>query len=94
MASRAQVDELLARGLSYEAAAGELGISPGLVFMIATGLPADSTAASPPDELDRRGAPHVSAQRLVNPPTYEPGRSELVLRWVRERAVRERAGRA
>jgi hypothetical protein len=92
MASRAQVDELLGRGLSHEAAGRELGIAPGLVFMIATGLPADSTAATPPDERARRGAPHVSAQQLVNPPTRAPDRAEIVLRWVRERAARERGG--
>jgi hypothetical protein len=89
MASRAQVEELLGRGLTYEAVARELGIAPGLVFMIATGLPADSSAATPPDELDRRGAPRTSTQDLVGPPAYNPTRSESVLRWVRERAARE-----
>jgi hypothetical protein len=89
MASREHVEELLGRGLTYEAAARELGIAPGLVFMIATGLPADSSAATTPRELDRRGAPQGSTQHLVGPPSDNPTRSESVLRWVRERAARE-----
>jgi hypothetical protein len=89
MASRAEVDELLRRGLSYEAAAGELGIAPGLLFMIATGLPADSSAATTPGELERRGVPRTSTQQLVNPPVRTPDRSEAVLQWVRGRAARE-----
>jgi hypothetical protein len=47
MPSRAQVAELLALGHSYEAAARELGIAPGLVQLIATGLPADGGKAVP-----------------------------------------------
>jgi hypothetical protein len=89
MASREQVEELLSRGLTYEEVGAELGLAPGLVFMIATGLPADSSAATSPDELDRRGAPQGSTQHLVGPPSHNPTRSESVLRWVRERAARE-----
>jgi hypothetical protein len=89
MASREQVEEHLSRGLTYEEAGRELGIPAGLVFMIATGLPADSSAATTPLELDRRGAPHASTQLLVGPPSHNPTRSESVLRWVRERAARE-----
>ena len=89
MASREQVEQLLSRGLTHEEAGAELGLPPGLVFMIATGLPADSSAATPPDELDRRGVPHGSTQHLVGPPSHNPTRSESVLRWVRERAARE-----
>jgi hypothetical protein len=39
--TRDQVEELLDRGHSYEAAARELGIAPGLARMIATGRPGD-----------------------------------------------------
>jgi hypothetical protein len=89
MASREQVEEHLSRGLTYEEAGRELGIAPGRVFLIATGLPADSSAATTPGELDRRGAPQRSTQHLVGPPSDAPTRSESVLRWVRERAARE-----
>ena len=89
MASREHVNELLGRGLGYEAAGRELGIPPGLVFMIATGLPADSSAATPPGELERRGAPQAGTQQLVGPPVAATVGSESLLRWVRERALRE-----
>jgi hypothetical protein len=69
------------------------GPRPGRAFMIETGLPADGSQATTPEELARRGAPVASTQYLVNPPTEVPIRSEPVLRWVRERAARE-LGRA
>lgn len=45
-----QVRALLDSGHSYETAARELGVAPGLVFMIATGRPADGgdVPADPP----------------------------------------------
>jgi hypothetical protein len=39
--TRDQVEELLGAGHSYETAARELGIAPGLARMIATGRPGD-----------------------------------------------------
>lgn len=39
MATREQVQELLDQGHSYETAARELGINPGLAHLIATGRP-------------------------------------------------------
>lgn len=89
MASRAQVDELLKLGHTYESLARELGISPGLAFMIATGVPADGSEAMTPDELAARHVPKCSTQQLVNPPTADPTSSDIVRRWVRERAARE-----
>jgi transposase-like protein len=41
VATRAQVEELLDQGHSYETAARELGISPGLAHLIATGRPGE-----------------------------------------------------
>jgi hypothetical protein len=93
MASRAQVAELRALGHSYEAIGRELGIAPGLAFMIATGLPADGSEATTPAELEQRQIAPESTQQLVNPPAHNPTRDEKVLRWVGERAARElRAG--
>jgi hypothetical protein len=43
VATREQVEELLDQGHSYETAARELGIRPGLAYMIATGLPAEDS---------------------------------------------------
>jgi hypothetical protein len=73
--TRAQVRELLDAGLTYEMAARELGIAPGLAYMIATGHPADDDAAP--------------AQDLAEPPHHNPTSNETVLAWVRERARRE-----
>ena len=94
MASREQVQGLRALGKSYDAIGHELGIAPGLAFMIATGLPADASASSAPGELERRGAPVASTQELVNPPAHNPTRDDVVMSWVRKRAARELKGRS
>ncbi|OJU85423.1 MAG: hypothetical protein BGO11_07095 [Solirubrobacterales bacterium 70-9] len=75
MATRAQVRELLDRGLTYEMAARELGIRPGLAYMIATGRPADDAVAP--------------AQDLFEPPAHNPTRNQAVIDWVKERAARD-----
>jgi hypothetical protein len=89
MVTRAQVLELLDRGHSYETAARALKISPGLAFMIATGLPADSSDAPGAEELAAKGVVLTSTQHLVNPAAFNPLRKERVIAWVRERARRE-----
>jgi hypothetical protein len=76
MPTRAQVDELLAAGHSYESVAARLEVPAGQIFMIATGAPADASNGHP-------------RQDLVNPPSHNPTRKEHVLAWVRERAARE-----
>lgn len=92
MATRAQVIELLDHGHTYETAGRELRISPGLAFMIATGLPADGGERPAPEELrDERVLPG-SPQQLVNPPALNPMRDAAVIEWVRERAARELDG--
>jgi hypothetical protein len=73
--TRAQVKKLLDSGLTYEMAARELGIRPGLAYMIATGRPADDDSAP--------------AQDLFEPPHVNPTTNEAVLAWVRDRARRE-----
>jgi hypothetical protein len=89
MVTRAHVLELLDRGHSYETAARTLKISPGLVFMIATGLPADGSDAPPPEELAAKRVLLTSTQHLVNPAAFNPAGKESVIAWVRERAHRE-----
>jgi hypothetical protein len=87
--TRAQVRELLDSGHSYETAARALHIPAGLAYMLATGLPADVSGVSAPEELrDRRLLPG-SSQQLVNPPAFEANRKGHVIEWVRERARRE-----
>jgi hypothetical protein len=89
MATRAQVVELLDGGHSYETAARELGISPGLAFMIATGLPADGGDVPAPEELEGKRVQPGSSQHLSNPPPFNPTRNEDVIEWARRRAARE-----
>ena len=78
MPTRAQVRELLDRGRTYEMAARELGIRPGLAYMIATGRPVDDDSAP--------------AQDLFEAPTHNPLRNERVDEWVRMRARRDLGG--
>lgn len=89
MPTRETVTELLDRGHSYETAGRRLGISPGLAFMIATGLPADGSGAPAPDQLAGKPALSGSSQHLVNPPAVNPTRDDEVIEWVRGRATRE-----
>lgn len=89
--TREQVVELLDLGHSYETAGRELGIPPGLAFMLVTGLPADGSEAPPPEELERRRVLPGSSQYLVNPSRLYPARKEQVMAWVKERAARDLA---
>jgi hypothetical protein len=73
--TRARVRELLDGGDDYESVARELGIPPGLAYMIATGRPADDDAAP--------------AQDLNEPPAHNPTRNDTVIAWVKSRADRE-----
>jgi hypothetical protein len=66
---------------SYETAARMLDVPTGLVFMIATGRPADGGPA--PVQPD----PQVAAPS--SPPLYHPARKQEVIDWVRWRAERE-----
>ena len=86
------ITTLMDGGHSYESAARVLGISPGLVYMIATGHPADRS--DPPVSLraDNR-VPAGNAQQLANPAPQHPTRRQEVNDWVRGRAMRELAGR-
>jgi hypothetical protein len=89
MPSRDQVLELLDSGHTFKTAARELGIAPGLAYMIATGMPADGSDTPSPERL--RGKPALSgaSQQLVNPPTVNPARRRMILDWVRERATHD-----
>jgi hypothetical protein len=91
MPSRDQVTALLDEGHTYETAARELKIPAGLVFMIATGLPADGGDAPAPEELASKRVLSGSSQHLVNPPAFNPTRKQHVIDWVKQRAERELA---
>lgn len=87
MVTREQVLRLVEGGHDYDEAGRDLGISPGLAYMIATGLPADGGDTLTPDEQHRPGFLGGSTQHLANHAKPEnPQRSESVLAWIKSRA--------
>ncbi|MHB2022510.1 MAG: hemerythrin domain-containing protein [Mycobacteriales bacterium] len=96
MATREQVLALMERGISYEEAAAQLGLDPGLAYLIATGLPADGGDAPSYQERERPGVPPQSTQVLANPPqALRPNKNPTqgapasknyqVLDWIKQR---------
>jgi hemerythrin superfamily protein len=86
MPSREQVCELLDRGLDYQAAGQQLGIPPGLAYLIATGRAADGGDAPPGHPREALAA----SQHLANPPSGNPTSSESVLGWIAARVAADR----
>lgn len=84
-AVRARLD----RGLGWQDAARDLGVSPGLAFMIQTGVPADGSGSPELGERVGQGEALASPQSLVNPRGHNPLRNESVEAWIRTRAARE-----
>jgi hypothetical protein len=86
-----QVRSLIEGGWTYSRAAELLGISPGLAYLIATGIPADGSDTVTDDQLD---PPHTfpgTTQHLANPqPAANPTRNEQVTAWMRQRASSDR----
>jgi hypothetical protein len=80
---------LLTKGHSYETAARILKVSPGLVFMVATGVPADGSDSLSGEQLRDPRLSASSTQHLIGPPAFNPTRRPGVDQWVRERAARE-----
>lgn len=70
---------------SYQAAAARLGLPAGLVYLIATGVPADSSDGLSPQDLARPGL-LPSAQRLFNPPADRPDQADVVRGFLTARA--------
>jgi hypothetical protein len=84
MATLDQVRQLLDAGHSYDSIGSQLGIAPGLAYMIATGIPADVSGAPAPEP--GRATPQPGAQRLAQPVTRGPIRKPHVTEWVKQRA--------
>ena len=92
MPSSDQVRALLEAGRSYEAIARELGISPGLAYMLATGVPADFSDDLHDGERADRAKLADSSQALVNPHQHNPQRNPVVIEWIKRRAASELTG--
>jgi hypothetical protein len=87
MVTREQVLRLVEGGRDYEEAGRQLGISPGLAYMIATGLPADGGDTLAPSETGRPGFLPGSTQHLATQAKpVNPTRSDIVHAWIRQRA--------
>jgi|GEM_PF-717978 hypothetical protein len=76
-------------GASYQEVGHRVGLPPGQVYMIVTGMPADGGDVLTPEELADRGGLLLpgSSQHLVNPPTEVPTHDEKVSAWLRGRAA-------
>jgi hypothetical protein len=86
MPRKQDVVALVDMGLTYDEVAARLGTTPGLAYLIGTGLPADGSDAP---SSSRRARPGwlPSSQHLANPqPAQNPTTTDSVLRWVRYRA--------
>ncbi len=86
MPTREQVRRLLDRGLDYQGAARQLGIPPGQVYLIATGVPADGSDAITEEEAKRPGF-LPSSQHLSNPPYENPTIKDPVADWLKSRVA-------
>jgi hemerythrin-like domain-containing protein len=84
--TREQVRRLLDDGLDYQAAAEQLGIPPGLAYMIVTGVPADGSDTVTDEEAARPGF-LPSSQHLANPPHENPATKDPVAAWLKARVA-------
>ncbi len=73
---------------SYERAGRALGVPPGQVYLIATGLPADGGDGYSEEELHRPGVLPGSSQQLVHGhiAAEHPTTEQQVREWIRARA--------
>lgn len=93
MPTREQVRQLLNGGLDYQAAGRELGIPPGQVYLIATGVPADGSDTITEEEAKRPGF-LPSSQHLANPPHENPASKDSVAAWLKARVASDEQMRA
>lgn len=88
MPTRDQVLRLLDADLTYEQVGQRLAISPGLAYLIATGLPADGGDALTPSERDRPGYVAGSTQHLSNGmQPHNPTTKPQVAAWIKQRVA-------
>ena len=86
MPSYHEVMRRLRAGRSLEDVGHDLGVSPGLVYMLATGIPADGSDTLGPNELAIEPV-LTTTQHLVGTPVANPTHKDVTRAWVRHRAA-------
>ncbi|HEX3707843.1 MAG TPA: hypothetical protein VHV76_14550 [Mycobacteriales bacterium] len=79
---------LITENHTYDEAATRLGIRPGLAYLVATGVPTDSSDGLSPEDLQRPGL-LSGAAHLSDPRTEQPDRSSHVRAFLSARAKRD-----
>ena len=87
--------DLALRGMSYEEIGLAMGLSPGLAFLIADGVPADGSDVLSTEDRRRPGLLCSSTQHLPNPPASSPASSaasspassDIVDEWMKAMAA-------
>lgn len=88
MPTRDQVLGLLDADLTYEQVGQRLRISPGLAYMIATGLPADGGDVPATEQRNRPGYVAGSTQHLANRvQPHNPTSKPQVAAWIKQRVA-------
>lgn len=84
MPTRDQVRHLLDQGHDYSEIASRLGVPPGQVYLIGTGMPADGSDTYTDAERRRPGV-LPTAQHLVGLRADNPTTKQAVLAWIKAR---------
>jgi hypothetical protein len=87
VATREQVQDLLAAGFDYPAVAARLGLSAGEAYLTGTGRPADGSGTAADGDGGRPDHELTSSQCLSNPPADNPTSDPVVRDWMRGRAA-------
>ncbi|HJT05243.1 MAG TPA: hemerythrin domain-containing protein [Pseudonocardiaceae bacterium] len=86
MPTRDQVRQLLEQGHDYPEIARRLGVPPGQVYLIGTGMPADGGDTYTDAERQRPGV-LPTAQHLLGLGAENPTTKQAVLNWIKARVA-------
>ncbi|MBY4211850.1 hypothetical protein HQO42_10110 [Rhodococcus fascians] len=81
-----RIRSLVASGRDYDEIARIMGVTPGLAYLLATGMPADGGDTADAEHRNRPGFVPSRSQKLTNPEHHNPTRRSDVVDWARERA--------
>jgi hypothetical protein len=79
--------DCLTAGLTFAETGDRLGITAGLAYLIATGVPADGSDTLTAEQRDDSRLMPGSSQHLANPQSAQnPTERPEILEWIRNRA--------